>query len=96
MDGELEKQLHDHDLRLTRVEAELQGVHKEIREQRVEIREQREDIRQNAEIARSVRTEVSLLSMTIGELVGTNKMLIWGLGLFGALIGGLEAWSVFQ
>lgn len=89
MDGELEKQLHDHDLRLTRVEAELQGVHKEIREQR-------EDIRLNAEIARSVRSEVSNLALKIGELTGSSRLLLWGIGLFAALIGGLEAWSVFQ
>lgn len=87
MDGELEKQLHDHDLRLTRVEAELQGVHKEIREQR-------EDIRLNAEIARSVRTEVVNLASKIGELTGSNKMLLWGIGVLGAFISALEAWSV--
>ena len=89
MDGELEKQLHDHDLRLTRVEAELQGVHKEIREQR-------KDIRLNAEIARGVQAGVMALTSKVSELSGSHKLLLWGLGLFCSFLAGLEVWTVFR
>lgn len=88
MDGELEKQLHDHDIRLTRVETELQGVHREIKEQRV-------DIRKNAEIAQDIQRDVRSIVAKLSSLTGGQKILIWGLGGFGAFVGGLELWAVF-
>lgn len=88
MDEELQKQLHDHDIRLTRVETELQGVHKEIREQRV-------DIRENAKLAQDIQKDVKSLVSKIGELAGSQRVILWGLGAFGFVLGGLELWAVF-
>ena len=88
MDGELQKQLHDHDLRLTRVETELAGVHKEIREQR-------EEIKINAHIAREIGKDVKEIVLQLGELSGSQRIILWGMGAFGAVLGGLELWAVF-
>lgn len=86
---ELITQLHDHDLRLTRVETELRGVHNEIRAQR-------EEIKLNASIAREIQTDMRSLIGKVSELSGTQKTLMWGLGAFGAILGILEAWSTFN
>lgn len=88
MDSELIKQLHDHDIRLTRVETELQGVHREIKEQRV-------DIRNNAEIAQEIQKDVRSIVAKLSDLSGSQRILIWGLGAFGFVLGGLELWAVF-
>lgn len=86
---ELITQLHDHDLRLTRVETELRGVHNEIRAQR-------EEIKLNASIAREIQTDMRSLIGKVSELSGTQKTLMWSLGAFGAILGILEAWSTFN
>jgi hypothetical protein len=88
VDTQLQQELHDHDVRLTRVEVELQGMHKELKAQR-------EDIRINAQISREVQSDIRSLVAKVSELAGSQKLLIAGLGVFGAFLGGLEIWTVF-
>ena len=89
VDGELEKKLFDHDLRLTRVETELTGMHNELRAQR-------QDIKDNAGIARDIQKEVRNLTAAVSELAGSHKLLLWVLGSLGALTGILQVWAAFQ
>ena len=86
---ELITQLHDHDLRLTRVETELRGVHNEIRAQR-------EEIKLNASLSREIQSDMRSLIGKVSELSGTQKTLMWSIGAFGAMLGILEAWSTFH
>lgn len=85
--------VRDHEVRLvrleTKVESELSGI-------RSHLRDQQTDIRQNKVLAESIQSQISLLTKSIGELQGSQRALLWILGMASVVIAGLEAWAIFR
>ena len=86
VETDLHFRVHDHDVRLarleTRVETELDGIHTKLKEQQDEIHE-------NKILVMQVLSD-------IGTVLGQNKMIILLLGLSATALGGLELWAVFR
>lgn len=78
----VQSKIWDHDVRITKLETELTGIH-------TELRQQREDIKENKALA-------SRVLMEVGKVAGQNKLILWIIGLAGALLSGLELWVVFR
>ena len=81
--------LHDHDRRLVAVETEVRGIHNEIRDLKAAITSVVQE-------TRGVAAKMDTLGDKVGELTGTQRMLLWILGAGIPLLVMLEAWAVFR
>ena len=90
------QEIRELDSRVTRVEAELVGVHAEVTAQRKEIsvnKEIAEKIDGKVELVKDKVTEVHI---AMAGLTGSHKMLLWILGSASVIITGLEFWAAFK